>query len=325
MFLRILGVLLSTIGAAGFFMPFWIGLIFGDAYELEMPLTEISDVVMSENGDLYFALTFTSRVQKYSSDGNFEKNFKINAVGGFFCLEIIENDLVVYVARRGVVDRYDLDGNAISKNNPFDGYVYREKCKRSERIVDVKSTLEEVTVSLTDAQNPIVIERQPWHFIAFGPFISWLTFAIGLFLIPEWRHPIFSALTRSRELNEDARPEGAFLKAANIVLNFLYTLYGLIFTTIGGGMVLYATRIDDAGSAALTGVLGALFVVSSIRWIYSIWTDYDSSIAVAPGIELDVGPAGLVAWKAFGLLILSGFIFAVLYIVESADGATFLR
>ena len=306
-------------------MPFWIGLVFGEAHELEMPLTEISDVAMSENGDLYFALTFAGRVQKYSSNGDFEKSFQINASGGSFCLAIIGDELAVYLARRDAEERYDLNGNSIRQSIPFNEFAYSEKCEWNEHIADVKSMLQHVTVSFANAENAITIERQPWHFIVFGPFISWITLAIGLFLIPEWRYAIFSAFARSRDPNNDAKPEGVFLKIANFVLNLLYTLYGLIFTAIGGFSIMLATQIDDLKAAAFTGLLGSFFIGFSIFWIYKLWTSYDSTIRVTPGIEFEVGPAGLIAWKALGLLLLGGFIFAVFYFGSNAHGAIYAR
>ena len=61
MFLRLVGVILTFIGIAGFLMPLWINAVVTETHKLEFPLTEISDVAVSENGDLYFSLLFAGR------------------------------------------------------------------------------------------------------------------------------------------------------------------------------------------------------------------------------------------------------------------------
>ncbi len=322
MFIRMIAFILVVIGAAGFFMPFWIGAVVSDLSKLELPLSEVSDVAVSEDGEIYFALTFLGRIQKYSASGEFIQGLDVDSGGGQFCLTLAERELAVYVARRDAVDKYDLAGNVIRLNAPIDENTYRKSCIWDERVRSIDYSINKVSVLLSDANEPISIRRRLWHCFAPGPFASWLIFVVGLTLIPEWRRAVFSAFPRKKILPADAKPKGRILKFANFVLNLIFTLYALALTAIGLLIIVATTGFGSSGFTVFTAALGGVFVLFSFFWIYKLWTSYDGEIRLAPGISFEVGPAGAVAWKAFVLALLAAFIFSVFYFGEKmADEA----
>lgn len=103
MIIRLVSAFLVLLGAAGFFMPFWIGAV-PDADQIEFPLSEISDIAISDDGELYIAASFLGRVQRYSSNGEFISGIDVDAAGGLFCLDIDGDELKVSAARRDAAD-----------------------------------------------------------------------------------------------------------------------------------------------------------------------------------------------------------------------------
>lgn len=191
MLIRIVAILLVIVGAAGFTAPFWIDVAIKDVGGIEMPLVQIEDVAVSADNRVFFALTHLGRIQVYDRSGRFVRNFPINNSGGVFCLDLVDDRLKVYVARRDVADEFDLDGRSIRLNAPIDEKQYSAACRSDARVRSVESTFGAVTVALADGHPPLTFQRKWWHYLAFGPFGSWLMFVVGLFLWPEWRRAIF--------------------------------------------------------------------------------------------------------------------------------------
>ncbi len=192
LFVRLLSIVLIIIGFAGFSAPFWFGAVKG-AESIELPLAAIEDVAVGDDGGLYFALMHLGRVQVYSREGNFVRNFPISNSGGAFCLSIAGDRLTVAVARRDAADEFDLDGKPLSRDAHLTDGQYAEVCRRDERVRFVDWAVGAVTLTFADGRH-VTLARQLWHYAALGPFWSWLMFMIGLALWPEWRRGIFNRI-----------------------------------------------------------------------------------------------------------------------------------
>jgi len=63
MIVRSIAIALLLIGAGGFFLPFMIEPLGGEFAAVELPLTEITDVAVSADNQMFFALMFAGRIQ----------------------------------------------------------------------------------------------------------------------------------------------------------------------------------------------------------------------------------------------------------------------
>lgn len=196
MLIRIVSIVLVIVGGAGFLAPFWIGAAIKDTGAIEMPLVEVEDVAASADGRMFFAIMHLGRVQVYDGAGKFVRNFPVDNGGGAFCLDLVGDRLTVYVARRDAADEFDLDGRTIRLNTPIDEKQYDTACRYDARVRSVESTFEAVRIAFADGRPPLTLARAWWHYLAFGPFGSWLTFAVGLVLWPEWRRAVLRRMFR---------------------------------------------------------------------------------------------------------------------------------
>ncbi len=189
-FLTLIGIGLSFVGAAGFFLPFILQTSFRNDRAIELPVVDVKDVAVAPNGDIYFALMHAARIQRYTGVGRFVSSFGVNSAGGIFCIDIVGRTLQVHVARRDATDWLDLDGKMLRENMLEDAGVNYLPCQRDVQVAELIGTWRSVEVQFTDGRPPITIMRRAWHRLAMGPFLSWLTFAVGLFLMAWWREGV---------------------------------------------------------------------------------------------------------------------------------------
>jgi len=180
MFFRLLSAVLFFIGLAGFTAPLWLGSVKG-IETIELPLSHIDDVAVAPDGRIYVAVMHIGRVQVYDSTASFMRNINIENRGGAFCVEIADDQLTVAVARRDAYDVFDLDGRLLSRDTKITDRRYAEACRRDPRIKSVDWSVNEVILNFADG-NRLNVARQPWHYLALGPFWSWLTLFIALVL-----------------------------------------------------------------------------------------------------------------------------------------------
>lgn len=199
MFVRLVGVALVFIGAAGFLAPLWIGTAFPNPDQAEFPLSDVSDVAVGPDKSLFFALAHLGRVQKYDADGNFVRGVGVDALGGSFCLDADADGVNILIARRDEADKISFGGDYLSRGARIDEDAYVASCGSDSSIAAVARRLTEVSVVRSGEDQPTIIKRQPWHYLALSPWASWLTAAVGLALIPEWRRPILKAFLRQRK------------------------------------------------------------------------------------------------------------------------------
>ncbi len=204
MIIRLVASSLILIGASGFFMPLWIGFAIRHLGAQEMPLSLIEDIAVSNDNHLYLALMFTSRVQKYSSDGKFVSSFGVNSVGGIFCIDAGSDRLTINFGRRDATDEFELDGRPTRLNMPTDktrprGINRYGDCAIDSQIRSLDWSLHAVSVMLVDNRPAVTIKRQAWHYVALHPFASWLIGGVGLFLFPEWRRAVLRSTRTTRQ------------------------------------------------------------------------------------------------------------------------------
>jgi hypothetical protein len=194
MLVRIASIFLVIVGAAGFTAPFWIDSVVKDAGAIELPLVEIEDSAVSDDGRVFFALMPLGRIQIYDGAGKFVRNFPIDSSGGAFCLDVDGNRITVAIARRDAADEIDLGGRPLRLNAPIDEKQYSVACQSDPRVRSVERTWETVVVKFADDRPSLTLNRKWWHYLAYGPFGSWLMFMVGLLLWPEWRRAIFKRM-----------------------------------------------------------------------------------------------------------------------------------
>lgn len=197
MFIRLLSAALFIIGFAGFVAPFWLGSVKG-IETLELPLAAIEDVAVAPDGRIYFALMHLGRVQVYNHGARFIRNVPVENRGGAFCLDIDGSRLTVAMARRDAYDVFDLEGLLLSRDTKITDRRYAEACRPDPHIKSVDWAVSEITLNFADGHR-LVFPRQLWHYLALGPFWSWLMLAIALFLWPEWRRGILRQFRGKKE------------------------------------------------------------------------------------------------------------------------------
>ena len=192
--LTVIGTMLALVGAAGFFLPFILASAFKDDTSIELPLGDVQDVAVSATGDVYFALTHAGRVQRYTGLGQFVSSFGVNSAGGLFCIDVVDQTLQVHVVRRSTTDAYDLNGCLLRENSTADSGIQYSPCQSDPLVAGRSSSWRNMQVFFADQRPALTIDRRSWHLLALHPFLSWLMFAIGLFLISWWREGVLRAM-----------------------------------------------------------------------------------------------------------------------------------
>ena len=200
MFIRIFSGILILLGGVGFTLPHELGKVLTglkNDHEIELRLSDIEDVALTDDGHLVFALAYAGRLQVYSPSGEFRRSFGVDAKGGGFCLKIKDDLIRVEIGRGRTTSHYTIDGTLIAADVGADEPREPFGCSPSPGIQDWKGSFSRVEVMLAEGEEPVTIRRRPWHHIARGPGGAWLMAMIGLFLFPEWRNAVF-AMFRER-------------------------------------------------------------------------------------------------------------------------------
>jgi hypothetical protein len=111
-----IGFILIVLGAPFFILGF-VGFIAGVListqainFEGELPLSDISGIVVTKNRHIFVALGFYQKVQVYDNEGNFMRNWHVDAEGGGFEIDTIGNNILVTTARGSKAIIYDQYG-----------------------------------------------------------------------------------------------------------------------------------------------------------------------------------------------------------------------
>lgn len=175
---------LVLLGAIGFFGTALLPAAGGAVAWIELPAIMQTRTLSAPNGALFAATEPLQRIQRYSSDRQFELGWFIKSgAGGIWKFGITDNGLIVVVSARS---------HHVELFNP-DGTYAREPIKlpRSLRIdysdrVIAANEFSELGIITTEPKlvpNP-QLPFFGYFLIAFAnPVIGWLMFAIGLLLI----------------------------------------------------------------------------------------------------------------------------------------------
>lgn len=309
MVIRYIALFFTVLGAAGFFFPFWIGL-FGALENVELPLSTVDDIAVSTEGDVFIANSFLGRVHKYSPEGKFLHSFVVDAGGGLICLVSTAQHLEVHAARRDAFDTFDFNGNSIRQNSPSHSADFSDHCDLDQKIDYVSHQITFTSIKLSEKDTPIVIRKRIWHYLVFNPFVSWLTFVIGLFLFPEWREGVFSRLKRPKG-SQLARPTSIALKVVDAILNVFLTVYVILIAKIFSVIFLAFGAATGADSIILVAIK-VFFIAYALNGIFRIWTNYNEFIRNPnPFGEhwIEIGPIRFMAIKAATVVLLPTFIY----------------
>lgn len=201
-------ILLIT-GSVGFLGGAFIAMDFID-YNDELPLGEVSSTKLDENGNIYLSLEFYGYIQKYSSKGEFIKNWRVeSASGGAFVINCIEDKIVIYTARGKTAETYDLEGKLISKEKDLEGYRKNSMDSKTFLNENGECNVEgyfnrKVVCHNFKTNTKSLIEMNLINKILRGPIPVWLYAFVGIMglnLIDE-KHSILKQLKKKTAQNK---------------------------------------------------------------------------------------------------------------------------
>ncbi len=176
---RIISTLLVVVGFVGFLSGSYF---YGRS--VEIPLGDINGFVVDKDDNIYIGCAFYERVQVYNKEGEFIKNWPIEAYGGMFYMSKTEKDEILITTARGDDQvLYDKNGKILSKKN-IDHQTFMEsendwRTFTSDKGVEyeIKGSLFQKIVKLNPAQT--IINQNALLQLIKGPFNVWLLAVIG--------------------------------------------------------------------------------------------------------------------------------------------------
>ena len=92
-------------------------------YDKEVPLGDITGVVVDNKGHIFVGLGFYGMVQEYDTDGVFVKNWRVSASGGTFNIDLTKDQKILISTARGSKQiLYDQNGKEVSKKSISNTY-----------------------------------------------------------------------------------------------------------------------------------------------------------------------------------------------------------
>jgi len=176
----ILSYLLMGIGLASWLLS---GVFFSEKDEI--PLGDITGFVVDSQDNIYFASGFYQRVQAYNGKGQFIKNWNIEASGGFYTIDITENDnILITTARGGEQIEYDKNGKILSRKNK-NAHESQNKLREKDSFTTESGTSYKFKGSLINElvkTNPemTIIKQSLFLQIIRGPLNCWVLFMMGI-------------------------------------------------------------------------------------------------------------------------------------------------
>jgi hypothetical protein len=83
---------------------------------LELPLGDVQDIAVDNDGNILLALGFYGRIQLYDSAGRFQRGWPAGARGGSFTVAFRNGAVVAsYASRRGSTVLFDRNGKRLSE------------------------------------------------------------------------------------------------------------------------------------------------------------------------------------------------------------------
>ncbi|MEK6233842.1 MAG: hypothetical protein N2C14_03935, partial [Planctomycetales bacterium] len=119
---RILTWLFLLLGTISVLVGFFAAPFAGP--EIELPLGQLSDVAVDEQGNVYCVLEFYSRIQVYDREGVFLTAWQIDSGRGGIRVHLNSDNLLqVATTRTGLLLTYDVRGQLISEQSTTDHYT----------------------------------------------------------------------------------------------------------------------------------------------------------------------------------------------------------
>lgn len=96
--------------------------------DAELPLGDIKGIVVDQDGTVYLGLGTYGYVQKYSNTGTFIENWKIaHSNGGSFNIDMIDNILIIRIARGDRMVKYSQTGELLEVVAGVDTYNWHDE------------------------------------------------------------------------------------------------------------------------------------------------------------------------------------------------------
>jgi hypothetical protein len=142
---------------------------------IEMPLSMISDAALSPDGRVFVGIMPLGRVQIYSANGEFLRSFSVDMDSGTVCLDAMDAPPIPVQDSRVQTAEIIIEGLRVREYWPSRRFT----CRVDPPVQSVTWWPTFVVVSFTDGRPPVTLTRAWWHYFALGPFLSFLTFALG--------------------------------------------------------------------------------------------------------------------------------------------------
>jgi hypothetical protein len=181
--MRKIGKFISTILVIIGFVGFLSGSYFYGE-NVEIPLGDINGFVVDKDHNIYIGCAFYERVQVYNNEGEFIKNWPIEAYGGMFYMSKTEKDEILITTARGDDQTlYNKNGKILSKKN-IDHQTFMEsendwKTFTTDNGIEyiIKGSLIQKIVKLNPEKT--IINQNILLQLIKGPFNVWLLAVVG--------------------------------------------------------------------------------------------------------------------------------------------------
>ena len=179
---RIGGIISSILVIIGM-VGFWSGSYFYDE-NTEIPLGDIKGFVVDKENNIYVGSGFYQRVQVYNENGDFIKNWDIEALGGTFTVNLTDSEEILITTARGDEQIwFDKNGKILSRKK-IDNETYEES-ERDWRTFttpenvkyEIKGTLFQELIRVNPEK--VIINQNLFLQIIKGPINIWLLVVIG--------------------------------------------------------------------------------------------------------------------------------------------------
>lgn len=178
-----IGKFISTILVIIGFVGFLSGSYFYSVNN-EIPLGDIKGFVVDKNKNIYVGCGFYERIKVYNKNGEFIKNWPIEAYGGTFYMDKNENNEILITTARGDEQvLFDVNGVILSKKEinglNYGNYETDWRTFTSDDGVEyeIKGSLFQKIVQLNPEK--IIISQNIFLQLIKGPFNVWLLAVFG--------------------------------------------------------------------------------------------------------------------------------------------------
>ena len=163
-----------------------------DSKNIEFPLADIDGIDVNQDGNLFVASRFYSRIQVYNPKGDFVRGWFFYAPAGEIHIKInVENQIEVAALSFDKIDIFDEDGKLLKTNKYEDMYSWYTPGNKDKHLLNESTGLQYDIEGLvfpriiqTGPDGEKKIGRNAFYLFPFqGPFQAIVTAFIGGFII----------------------------------------------------------------------------------------------------------------------------------------------